>query len=664
MFQGFSIGKKLAYSFGAVLLLLSVVAVWAVVGIGGIVDDAEEVISGNKLRGEMVQREVDHLNWVNALNDFVSDPMVTTLTVTTDHTRCGLGKFLYGEGRRNAEKLVPTLGVHYSDLEKVHIELHSSAKEVQEFYRPADKTLYGFLAEKEADHLGWTNSVFDVIHFKKKNLNVAIDHTKCSLGKFIYGTGGKALEAQGVFAATARILKEEHVKLHGTAKKIIAVWDNSNIKSIAQAEEIFKNETMAALEGCRSAISTLKDIAKTEEKGLDEAQAIFHAKSKPALQQSQKLLGVINELIIKNVMTDEEMIQQASSTRWVVIIFSIIAAILGVGLAFIITRAIVGPINRIIDGLTQGAEQVSAAAGQVSGSSQAMAEGASEQASSVEEISSTLEEMSAMTKQNAANAREANTISGEAGVSTKSGQDAMTKMTQVVQDIKNSSDETAKIIKNINEIAFQTNLLALNAAVEAARAGEAGKGFAVVAEEVRNLAQRSAKAANDTANLIEQSQKSAENGVTASEEVGQLLNDISTGVVKVNQLIAEVSAASEEQSEGIGQVNDAVGSMDGVIQSNAATAEESASASEELSAQSALLNEMVSELVSIVHGTSQRPLAKTNQPQARRPMAAIPKQTTIPTIQPATRPRNKEGISPTEMEHIIPMDDDENLKEF
>ncbi|MGL1936632.1 MAG: methyl-accepting chemotaxis protein [Fibrobacterales bacterium] len=663
MFQGFSIGKKLAYSFGVVVLLLAVVAVWAVVGIGGIVGNAEEVISGNKLRGEMVQREVDHLNWVNALNDFVSDPEVRTLTVTTDHTKCGLGAFLYGERRQNAEALVPALSMHYTDLEKVHIQLHGSAKEIQKFYRPADKALYGFLAEKEADHLGWTNSVFEVIHFKKKSLTVTVDHTQCSLGKFIYGEGGKALEAQGVFAATATMLKEEHVKLHGTAKKIIAVWNNTSPNSIAKAEAIFKNETMSALKGCRSAISTLKNIAKAEEKGLDEAQAIFHTKSKPALQQSQKLLGVINDLITQNVMTDDEMISQAASTRWVVIVFSIIAAVLGIILALFITRAIVGPINKIIEGLTQGAEQVAAAAGQVSGSSQTMAEGASEQASSVEEISSTLEEMSAMTKQNASNARQANTISGEAGSSTKSGQDAMAKMTQVVQDIKTSSDETAKIIKNINEIAFQTNLLALNAAVEAARAGEAGKGFAVVAEEVRNLAKRSAEAANDTANLIEQSQKSAEGGVTASEEVGQLLNDISTGVVKVNQLIAEVAAATEEQSEGIGQVNTAVGSMDGVIQSNAATAEESASASEELSAQSAILNEMVSDLVTVVNGRSHRSTIRTSQPQHQRPKAAITKQTIIQTIQPATRPRSKEVFSPTEMEDIIPMDD-ELLKEF
>jgi methyl-accepting chemotaxis protein len=211
--------------------------------------------------------------------------------------------------------------------------------------------------------------------------------------------------------------------------------------------------------------------------------------------------------------------------------------------------------------------------------------------------------MASMTKQNADNAKQANILAGEASASADKGANAMESMASAIQEIKHSSDETAKIIKVIDEIAFQTNLLALNAAVEAARAGEAGKGFAVVAEEVRNLAQRSAEAAKNTSSLIEGSQKNADNGVRATEEFMVILKGITSSVKKVTDLIGEVSAASSEQAQGIDQVNAAVSQMDQVTQQNAASAEESASASEELAAQAQQLQSIVSELTVIVEGT-------------------------------------------------------------
>jgi methyl-accepting chemotaxis protein len=301
----------------------------------------------------------------------------------------------------------------------------------------------------------------------------------------------------------------------------------------------------------------------------------------------------------------------------------LVALISGVTMAVLITRSITGPIHRIIASLTSGSDQVSAASGQVSQTSQEMAEGASEQASSLEQTSASLQQMAAMTQQNAANAREAKQIAVEMRKGGESGKDAMLRMADAIQRIKASSDDTARIIKTIDEIAFQTNLLALNAAVEAARAGDAGKGFAVVAEEVRNLAQRSAEAAKNTAALIEESQQNAADGVNVSTEVAATLNQIVDGIVRMNDLVNGVSTASEEQARGAVEVNRAVEQMDKLTQTNAASAEESASASEELSAQARELRDMVNVLVAVVGGGGQE--GGGTPVSTSRPLAALRK---------------------------------------
>ncbi|MFO7608322.1 MAG: methyl-accepting chemotaxis protein [Candidatus Krumholzibacteriia bacterium] len=292
-----------------------------------------------------------------------------------------------------------------------------------------------------------------------------------------------------------------------------------------------------------------------------------------------------------------------SRTNVVLMIGMLAALAVGSLLAFFITRSITGPVNRIIAGLDGASGQVSTAADQIAQSSQQMAEGASEQAAALEETSASLQQMAAMTQKNAGSARDAARIAGDARQGGEQGKDAMTRMADSIQRIKQSSDQTAKIIKTIDEIAFQTNLLALNAAVEAARAGDAGKGFAVVAEEVRNLAQRSAEAARETSELIQGSRERADEGVTVSTEVSAILEGMVTAVGTLNELVGGVAEASDEQARGVEEVNGAVEQMDTVTQTNAANAEESASASEELSAQAQELTGMVSQLVALVGGS-------------------------------------------------------------
>jgi methyl-accepting chemotaxis protein len=270
------------------------------------------------------------------------------------------------------------------------------------------------------------------------------------------------------------------------------------------------------------------------------------------------------------------------------------------------------------------AGQVASAGGQITAGSQALAQSSSEQAGSIEEVSSSLQELAAMTKQNSDNARAATQLAGQTRGSTSEGVTRMTELSAAINKIKGSADQTAKIVKTIDEIAFQTNLLALNAAVEAARAGDAGKGFAVVADEVRNLALRSAEASKQTAALIEESVKNANDGVAMNAEVLKTLGAINGQVEKVSGIIAEIAAASEQQSQGVDQINGAVSQMNGVTQQVASSAEESASAAEELASQSNVLSDMVGQFqLSDSTAVSQSAPRKAAARQAARTTSSV-----------------------------------------
>lgn len=265
-------------------------------------------------------------------------------------------------------------------------------------------------------------------------------------------------------------------------------------------------------------------------------------------------------------------------------------------------KAITKPVQKIIASLSNGASEVRSASNQVAESGQSLAEAANEQAASLEQISASIEELSAMVNQNSDNSTRVNSLSEHTLEATGRGNQTVTEMNGAMETIKESSDETAKIIKTIDEIAFQTNLLALNAAVEAARAGEAGKGFAVVAEEVRNLAQRCAEAAKETSRLIEGVQTKADNGVNVSKSVAGIFDEILDGSRQVAELVKEVTLASHEQTQGISQINQAVSQLDQVTQANASNSEEAAATGEELSAQAHEMARVVESLRVLIQG--------------------------------------------------------------
>lgn len=247
-------------------------------------------------------------------------------------------------------------------------------------------------------------------------------------------------------------------------------------------------------------------------------------------------------------------------------------------------------INASIDQLGKIVTEVNESAGFINNSSQEIASGnnnlsqrAEQQAANLEETASSMEELTSTVKNNADNAQQANQVASTARQLAEEGGHVVNSAIAAMQEINESSNKIAEIISVIDEIAFQTNLLALNASVEAARAGEQGRGFSVVATEVRNLAQRSAKAAKESKSLIQTSVQKVSSGTKFVNQTGTSLTEIVSGVKKVNDIVAEIAAASAEQSQGIEQVNQAVSQMDEITQQNAALAEQASAASVSMS---------------------------------------------------------------------------------
>ncbi|MEF9852821.1 MAG: methyl-accepting chemotaxis protein [Hydrogenoanaerobacterium sp.] len=257
-------------------------------------------------------------------------------------------------------------------------------------------------------------------------------------------------------------------------------------------------------------------------------------------------------------------------------------------------RKINNELSGALSQINLASNQVSNGSDQVSSGSQALSQGATEQASSVEELAATINEISQQIKNNADNALVASQKSGAAGAEVSESNRKMQELVSAMSEISKSSQEIGKVIKTIEDIAFQTNILALNAAVEAARAGAAGKGFAVVADEVRNLASKSAEAAKGTTALIEGSVKAVQNGTRLVDDTAKSLASVMSGTQEVSELVDKISTASNEQANSVAQVTQGIDQISAVVQTNSATAEESAAASEELSGQAAMLKQLVS----------------------------------------------------------------------
>ncbi|MEW6262873.1 MAG: methyl-accepting chemotaxis protein [Thermodesulfobacteriota bacterium] len=663
------VGTKIILGFVmlvAIAVILGLIAVWQMTNVS---------TAANKLALEYVP-EVAMANELerNALQTMYS---VRGFTMGDDK------KYLE-EGRKNLEevkkqvKAGQDLAARYPALVKLREQAAIAETKVKEYEKQLDDTA----AKKEALAANRKMMVENAARFLK-NANEFMDEQQARMEKELK----EGLPAEKLVERFVKFDLANEIVRFGNLSRV-AAWQGQAANDMKIIQEALKNfdeinkrlDQLAPIthtEANKKQLAEIKAGTEAYKKSMNDIVAIDQALQEINKKRQEAARGVldISETTAKagidnTTKLSSESAASLSLANTIMVIGLIIAAIVGVGVALFITRSITKPLNRAIDGLNEGSDQVTGASNQVSAASQELAEGSSEQAAAVEETSSSLEEMTSMTRQNADNASQANALMDEAKATVNRAAGSMKEMTQAMAGISTSGQEISKIIKTIDEIAFQTNLLALNAAVEAARAGEAGAGFAVVADEVRNLAQRAAEAAKNTASLIEGTITQIGRGMELVRTADEAFTEVATNSAKVAELVGEIAAASNEQAQGITQINQAMSQMDQVTQKNAANAEETASASEELNAQAESMRDIVTELAAMVGGADKRlraehrPAAKAAA-KAKAParLPAGPAKTKAPARLPAGPAKTKAPAAgpPAKVakaDEVIPMDED------
>jgi methyl-accepting chemotaxis protein len=593
-FNNLTIGKKITLGFGLLFALLIVVAAIAYTALGGagrrlslFAGSAQETYAAASLESAMQGLKLQ-------VNEFLATGSAESIAA------CDAARIELDENLARAAKLI---------VEPSRAAEIAKARELLATYHAA-------FAELVANHKLRVAVEHDVLNPQGKVIADGLQNmlaqakTQGDMNAAFQISNGLKAFFECSSLVNAFLLTSDTTKADAAREALTVTV--SQIQRMQKDQIEMENLDATLKDEAKTALlAQLQATAITFRDGLEQVVTGEQARSKILSASINRVAPEFTATVarvktaVHNYQSDLESrtsIEQHRNEKIVLIITSIGLA-LGAIVAWLITRGVTRRITEVAARLATESDKTGAAAMQVSQASHSMASGASQQAASLEETSSSLHEMASMTTRNSENAQNAKTLANQARQTADAGAVDMEQMKTAMSAIKGSSTEISKIIKTIDEIAFQTNILALNAAVEAARAGEAGLGFAVVADEVRNLAQRCAGAAKETADKISASTEKSEQGARISEKMAANLAAIVDKTRQLDERIGEIAQSSHEQSEGIGQLNSAVASMDKITQENAALAEESSASAEELKSQAEQVRLAVAELMRMARGS-------------------------------------------------------------